>query len=163
MSYLAIRDTLRTWPDKRVILTAILVFVAHCAFAGDAYPLTEADKKFLAEIVGALQRNDSAWIAGHMVYPLSVGAGNRKQIVRSKEEFAAILSSKLTDGVRARIADAAQEPPFKNWQGVMLGDGILWFSAYKKKGDKFWSYGILAIGGFAFQPKDISAAGEGPP
>src|SRR5271170_1867974 len=146
-------------------LTAISVLFAcafvRCAVAADMHPITGADKKFLAEIVEALQSKDSAWIAGHMLYPVSVVVSNRANIVKSKEEFAYILSRELTDSVRAKIAAAAEGPLFKNWQGVMVGDGILWFSEYKHEGDKSWTYGIFAIGNFAFQPKDFFPPKEG--
>jgi hypothetical protein len=76
-------------------------------------------------------------------------------------ESNAILSRELTDSIRTKIADAAKEPLFKNWQGVMVGDGLLWFSAYKDAGDKPWTYVIFAIGRFAFQPKDFFPPKEG--
>src|SRR4051812_48584442 len=123
----------------RIALTAIsILFISifvRCAVASDMYPITDTDKKFLTEIVSALQKKNSAWIAGHMVYPLSIVVSNRTHIVKSKEEFVHILGRELTDSVRGKITAAAKEPPFKNWQGIMVGDGILWFSEYKAEGD----------------------------
>jgi hypothetical protein len=149
----------------RTTLAAILILFAcvviRCAAAADMYPVTDADRKFLADIVSALQKKDSAWIASRMVYPLSVVVSNRTDIVRSKEEFAPILKRQLTDSVRSKITTSAREHPFKNWQGVMIGDGILWFSEFKHGSDKSWTYGIFAIGGFAFQQKDSFPPKEG--
>lgn len=140
------------------ILTIILVLfacgVVWCAPAADTYPVTDADKKFLADIVGALQKKDTAWIAGHMAYPLSVVVSNRTHIVKSQEEFAPILGRELTDGIRTKIIELAKQPLFKNWQGVMVGDGLVWFADYQRAGDKSGTYGIFAIGHFAFRPKD---------
>jgi len=149
----------------RTTLTAILVLFAftlvRCVVAADTYPVTDADKKFLAEIVGALQKKDSAWIACHMVYPLSVTVSNRTHTVKSQEEFVPILSCELTDSIHTKIIELAKEPLFKNWQGVMVGDGLLWFTEYQRAGDKSWTYGIFAIGGFAFQQKDFFPPKEG--
>ena len=98
----------------RATLTAILVFfaiaLARCVVAADAYPVTDADKKFLAEIVGALQKNDTTWLAGHMNYPLSVVVSNRTHIVKSQAEFASILNRQLTDTIRT-TPRAARNPP----------------------------------------------------
>ena len=149
----------------RITLAAILVLLAlalpRFVVAADMYPITEADKKFLAEVLDAIHKKDVAWIAGHMSYPLSVTVSNRTYIVKSQKEFAPILSRELTDSIRTKIADAAKEPLFKNWQGVMVGDGLLWFSAYKDAGDKPWTYVIFAVGRFAFQPKDFFPPKEG--
>jgi hypothetical protein len=142
----------------RTTLTAIVVLFAitlnRPVLAADMYPVTDADKRFLSEIVGALQKKDSAWIAAHMVYPLSVVVSNRTRIVKSKEEFAPIVGRQLTDSLRTNIVGLAKEPLFRNWQGSMLGDGVLWFTQYQRAGDKAWTYGIFAFGHFAFQPKD---------
>ena len=112
----------------RTILTAIVVLfvitLVRSVLAADMYPVTDADKRFLSEIVGALQKKDSAWIAAHMAYPLSVVVSNRTRIVRSKEEFAPIVGRQLTDSLRTNIIGLAKEPLFKNWQGATLGDGV---------------------------------------
>ena len=142
----------------RTALAAIAILFATAlvgrALAADAYPITDADKRFLSEVVGALQKNDSAWIAAHMVYPLSVVVSHRTRMVRSKEEFAPIVARQLTHSLRTNIIALAKEPLFKNWQGAMVGDGLLWFTQYQSAGHKGWAYGIFAIGHFASQPKD---------
>ena len=48
----------------------------------------------------------------------------------------------------------AKDPLFKNWRGVMLGDGILWFTECRKSDKDPWRYAILALGNFAFQTTD---------
>ncbi len=72
-----------------------------------------------------------------------------------------ILARELTESVRARITREANRPLFKNWQGVMVGDGILWFAAFQHEGDKSWRYGIFAIGLFASQPEGALQPKEG--
>jgi hypothetical protein len=115
--------------------------------------------------VDAIDRKDFAWIANHMIYPLSVDSSHRTQPLNSKEEFRIILSRDLTDTIRAKILDAAKKPLFKNWQGVMIGDGILWFTEYANDANDAngpWTYGIAAIGDFAFQSESVSSPpGEG--
>src|SRR3982074_1044158 len=97
----------------RTVFTTILVLFALSRpvsiAAADFYPVTEADKKFLAETVDAVRKKDVAWIAGHMVYPLSLVASNRTRIVKTKEQFTPILARELTQSVLAKIADAAKK------------------------------------------------------
>jgi hypothetical protein len=128
------------------------VFSNH-AIASDADPATEADKKFLTEIVNAVQKGNMAWIADHMLYPISITVSNKTQIVKTKEEFKPVLDRELSPEIRTNIVDAAREPLFKNWQGVMIGDGILWFTEFIGSKDNSY-YEIDAIGDFAFQPSE---------
>lgn len=118
---------------------------------GDFYPVTELDKKFLAEIVNAVQKRDTTWIAEHMVYPLSITISNETQITNTKEDFKRILDRELSRQIRTNIVKAAKKPLFKNWKGVMVGNRLVWFTeSGELKGDS-WKYGIYAIGGFAFK------------
>jgi hypothetical protein len=89
----------------------------------DGYPITADDKQFLASVVDAVGRKDFAWIANHTIYSVSITSSNGTQLVESSEEFRKILSQDLTDSIRAKILDAAKQPLFKNWQGVMIGEG----------------------------------------
>jgi hypothetical protein len=127
----------------------------------DAYPVTADDKKFLASVVDAINRKDFAWVANHTIYSVSITTSNGTQLVDTSEEFREILSRYLTDSIRAKILDAAKQPLFKNWQGVMIGDGILWFDEYSTNENGPWTYGIAAIGGFAFRPEDWLSSPEG--
>jgi hypothetical protein len=121
------------------------------------YPITPADKRFLASVVDAIKRKDITWIANHMIYPLSITSSNGAQVVTTKEEFQTILSRDFTDSIRAKILDAAKQSLFKNWQGIMVGDGLIWFSEYSDNENGPWTYGIAAIGGFAFQSSGLTA------
>jgi hypothetical protein len=120
----------------------------------DFYTVTEADKKFLSEVVDSVGRKDAVWIADRMVYPISVVTTKGTRLVKKKEEFTKLASQELTDSIRAKIAEAAKKQSFKNCQGVMVGDGILWFSEYPPDGRNSGRYMISAIGHFAFQPKE---------
>jgi hypothetical protein len=145
-------------PAMRAMLTVLFTLVALAItpdlFASDFYPITESDKKFVAEVVKAVQKKDLAWIAQHMLYPLSVTNSDNTQLVKTEKEFEKILSRKLTDSVSTKIVDAAKQPFFKNWRGVRIGDGLLWFAEYGSDVHGPWTQGILAIGQFAWQPKE---------
>jgi hypothetical protein len=124
------------------------------AGALDPYPVTEADKKFLAEIVNAVQKQDTVWIADHMMYPLSIVVSNQTRIVNTKEEFRPILGQELSHEIRTKIVHDAKQPLFKNWKGLMVGDGIVWFTEYGKSENGPWYYVIDAMGYFAWQASE---------
>ena len=130
--------------------------------AFEVFPVTEADKQFLSQVSDAVKRQDVDWIAGHMAYPLSVTSSKGKRVVKTKEEFATIVKRELTASVRAKIAAGSKKLLFKNWQGVMIGDGVLWFSQYRVNDREPWEYRIAAIGFFAFQ-ESSSPSTDGPP
>lgn len=103
----------------------------------------------------AVKTKNINWIAGHMIYPLSVASNGKTRIVKSKDEFMAIAKQKWTDKICTEILDSAQKPLFKNWKGVMVGDGILWFLEYQSDERSPSQFGITAIGNFAFQPDEL--------
>jgi|ERR1051325_1077497 hypothetical protein len=139
----------------RIVLALLFSFFAikSPGRASDSvgFAVTEADKRFLSEALDAVSKNDADWIAEHMAYPLSVTTSKGKRIVKKKAEFTAIVKRELSASVRAKIAADAKKPLFKNWQGVMIGDGILWLSQYRLNDRAPWEYKISAIGFFAFQ------------
>jgi len=148
-------------PMKLFVAAWLVLLVAALPIrtkAGDWYPITLSDQQFLSEVVDAVTRRDMAWIADHMSYPVSVTSNGRRRIVKRKK-FTAVLQREFTDDVRARLLEAAKQPLFKNWQGVMAGDGILWFSEISVDGGL--KHQILALGDFAFQPEE--SAGPTPP
>jgi hypothetical protein len=127
--------------------------------ANEFYQITRADKKFLAKIVEAVNRNDVAWIARHSSYTLTTGKPRR--LIKGEKEFAALLRHKLTEKVRTKILNDAKQPLFKNWRGVMVGDGIVWFSEFEDEKHHESEYAILSFGGFAWQPEDwLQAEGK---
>lgn len=125
-----------------------------CTKAGERYPISLADQQFLSEVVDAVTRRDMGWIADHMRYPISVTSKGRTRIMKRKR-FAAVLHREFTDDVRGRLLEASKRPLFKNWRGVMAGDGILWFSEITADdGLSLTHHRILAVGYFAFQPEE---------
>ena len=148
-------------PIDTIVAAWLVLLVAALPIrtkAGDWYPITLSDQQFLSEVVDAVTRRDMAWIADHMSYPVSVTSNGRRRIVKRKK-FTAVLRREFTDDVRGKLLEAAKQPLFKNWQGVMAGDGILWFSETSVDGGL--KHQILALGDFAFQPEE--SAGPTPP
>ncbi len=64
---------------QRVLVTVLVSIFAltlpHRSSALDFYPISSGDKGFLSEVLDAISRKDSTWIANHMSYPLAVIKG----------------------------------------------------------------------------------------
>ena len=84
------------------------------------------------------KKRDAAWIASHTLLPVAVGSGKERRIVKSEMEFRKILERSISLDLAKRMQAAAKDPLFKNWRGVMLGDGILWFSECRESDKKPW-------------------------
>lgn len=83
---------------------------------------------FFHELKESVVRDDKRAIAALVRYPLEVFVGGRRTVVRSPAEFVKryheIFNDNVVRAVKAQEADAL----FANWQGVMLGNGQVWFS-----------------------------------
>ncbi|HEY4283023.1 MAG TPA: hypothetical protein VGM62_08155 [Chthoniobacterales bacterium] len=137
----------------KLLLVALFAVVGAISGAeSSGYDVTPADKAFMAEVLAAVQRKDAAWIASHTLLPIAVGSGEKHRIVKSEKEFRAIVDRSLSADLTHRMKMESKHPLFKNWRGVMMGDGILWFTEYRVSDAQRERYVILAFGDFAFQP-----------
>jgi hypothetical protein len=148
----------------RFLLTLLLGICAVPGVAANAASreVNGADRKFLAEVVSAVHRKDAAWIVAHSCLPMASVTEGRRQVLGNKE-YAEMVRQALTADFCARFQADAEKKPFKNWRGVMIGGGILWFEEIKVRDSDPWTYAILAFGGFAFQMSDEISGGEDPP
>lgn len=83
---------------------------------------------FFQELKDAVIGDDRKKVAGLVHYPLNVFVGRRRMVVRSSAELLKRYREVFNDNVVRAMK--AQEPDtlFANWQGVMVGDGQIWFS-----------------------------------
>ena len=136
-----------------MFVVAVVAFHARAAGSGQAYEVSDSDRSFLSAVVAAVDNKDARWIASHTMLPMAVNTSTSRKLVRTESELATLVASLLTDERRSVIQNAATHPLFKNWRGVMAGDGVLWFEEVQTDagGPRFL---ITAFGGFAFQPAD---------
>lgn len=120
-------------------------------------------KEYLTVIMAAVERSDLAWIASEISYPILVTSDDRQVKIETAKDFLRIAQPRFTDELKGKLLAASKEPLFTNWQGSMIGDGILWFEGLAPAGDELhsWRFRIRAFGGFAFQePGEISGEPE---
>jgi hypothetical protein len=83
---------------------------------------------FLAGLQRAVTANDRDAVAALVHYPLRVNGVKGVRWVSSRRDFERHYPAILTPRVRAAIARQRGVCLFANWQGVMIGDGEVWFS-----------------------------------
>lgn len=93
------------------------------------YALTDNDKLFLEELRSAVRRNDRVWLADRISYPLLVTLDGRRVEIRNKNEFLARYSEVVTCDVQLALERQDPDRLFKNWRGLMIGRGEMWYVA----------------------------------
>jgi hypothetical protein len=94
------------------------------ALFGAHAPLQE----FLATLKSEAAAKDWAAIGARVAYPLRVSLAGRRVRIRNAVEFAAHSQQILTPKVLAAIQAQTYAGLFANAQGVMIGNGEVWFT-----------------------------------
>lgn len=89
---------------------------------------------FLAALQKAVAADDRDAVAGLFSYPARVPLKGRSGKVKNKAELTAAYADIFDPGLKKLIADARLDQVFANSQGVMIGNGRLWFSPVGAKG-----------------------------
>lgn len=84
-------------------------------------------RAFLAELKAALKSGDKKRVAGLVHYPLKVTSSHGNRVVRSSTEFVKDYDHLLTPLVTKAVEQQVPACLFANYQGVMIGDGEIWF------------------------------------
>ena len=118
------------------------------------YTVNDGDRRFLVEVLLAVKRQDVGWIAAHAQLPMVAGEkrGSKRKIITTQKQLKLLLTGKLTPALLKEMQEAAKEPLFVNYQGVMLGDGILWFYHPLNNDSTAAQHWILAFGNLVWQP-----------
>jgi hypothetical protein len=82
---------------------------------------------FLHSLQRGVAANDSSAVARLIAYPLRVNALSGTYKVPNRAAFLGryrqIFTPKIREAILAQVADSL----FSNWQGVMIGNGDVWF------------------------------------
>jgi len=108
------------------LAVCLMVLGAATAQAQDAQEDVSAKQKFVVELQQAVRADDRRWLADHMQFPLRHN-GRRKTLIRSRAAFLKDYASVFTARLRACVLAHDAKDLFGNWQGIMLGNGCLWF------------------------------------
>ena len=84
-------------------------------------------RRFLTQLQGAVRSNDRAAVAGLISYPLRVNVAGQAKFYRNVRAVQADYDRIFTPRVRSAILAQRFENLFGRDQGVMIGDGAIWF------------------------------------
>jgi hypothetical protein len=93
---------------------------------GPAYAKT-ADA-FLAEIKASIASDDGAAFARLVKYPLEVHSPHRSKTYRDSRSLLRDYARIVTQEFRRKVASQRADCLFGNAEGVMVGDGEIWFA-----------------------------------
>jgi len=82
-------------------------------------------RAFFTAVREAILIGDAQEVAARISLPLQVN-GSSPRFIDSREQFLREYSKIVTPGVIARVRESDPGRVFCNWQGSMLGNGVLW-------------------------------------
>lgn len=134
---------------KTLIVTVVCLIFSFVVFQtrADMYPVTAADKAFFKQVRKAVLTNDIKWLSEAVSYPLVLKTGKTEYKLKNKEDFAARAPLILTSHLKTTVQSQSPDSLFKNWQGVMIGNGEIWFSevAETTAKEKTWAHRITRV------------------
>jgi hypothetical protein len=100
----------------------------HRSTVADFSPSLEPKARaFLSSLITSVKAGDRAKIAAMVQYPLNVNTDKGHRSVRSSAEFVKAYNQLFTPAIKTAIEKQVPECLFANSQGVMIGDGEVWF------------------------------------
>jgi hypothetical protein len=85
-------------------------------------------EQFLARLQKATKASNWSEVAKMIAYPISFSMAGRKTKVASENAFLHLVTRIMTPKVVAAIPAQSYSGIFANGEGVMIGDGEVWFS-----------------------------------
>lgn len=99
--------------------------------------------EFLAALQHGIEQDDRAAVAALVSYPLHL-RGEAELIVETADELVAQYEQIFTEAVRAKVLEQQLDELFVNSNGVMIGDGEVWFSGIYAE-EEPWPVLIIGI------------------
>jgi hypothetical protein len=142
---------------KLVAITVFLVlsFVAPQSKADlHEFSISASDKTFFEQIRTAVLADDVEWFSEAVHYPIVLRPSNGEIKINNKKDFKKHATLVFTTLLKSTLQNQSPDSLFKNWQGVMIGNGEIWFSKVGEKTENgiVWTYRIIGIN----LPKDQS-------
>lgn len=101
---------------------------------------SEKFNNLFISIQEALESENKELIADSILYPLKVNTKDERFKIGDKEAFLRNYDEIFTDKVKNALSNQIIDELFVNYQGIMVGDGEIWFSCLEDP-----QYGIITI------------------
>lgn len=83
---------------------------------------------FFEKLQKAVAENDKRTVASLVDYPFKARINGKAVTIRDAAHFTADYDKVITAKVKEAVAKQTYTALFANWQGVMIGDGEVWFN-----------------------------------
>jgi hypothetical protein len=113
----------------KAVVAAALVVIACPAFAQRGETLTDSDRKFFYELSDAIKRDDVPWLAAHTSLPITVRIDGKRTVIKTRGELIAHIDQIFDAKVKQAVSSQSVNSLFKNWRGLMIDHGAIWFTA----------------------------------
>lgn len=112
-----------------LVLLLVLPLVPAAAEPVDPTP------PLIVELQTAICNDDKTWLADRLHLPVTY-FGKTKQVIRSKAWFLKHYATVIGPELKANVLKQNPDDDFKNYQGVMVGDGghNIWLDNYGDEG-----------------------------
>ncbi len=120
------------------------VFATSLASAA-AYEITKEDRDFFNELRTAVLADDAARVAALVQFPISVRVKEKEITLTGSRDFAQHYREIVTSDVKTAVRQQSAERLQKNWQGVMIGSGQIWFEEIKPEGAQKFVRKVIAF------------------
>jgi hypothetical protein len=135
------------------LLVLVIAFAALCAMADEnqdfSMAVTQSDKAFFQQIKKAIATNDFGWLSTAVSYPLDVQLTNKVLHLANEADFQKNAGTIVTEQLKSVVKEQSADSLFKNWEGVMVGRGQIWFTRIGEDPGKgqplIWVYKITAF------------------
>ncbi|WP_309086622.1 hypothetical protein [Chelativorans sp.] len=129
---------------NRTLLAAMLIGMAGVATAGaqstaevnetldDLFGEHAPYQAFFDKLKKAVAENDKQSVASMVDYPFKARINGKAVTIRDAAHFTADYDRVFTAKVKEAVSKQTYANLFANWQGVMVGDGEVWFSGICK-------------------------------
>jgi hypothetical protein len=141
-----------TGKEYKLIFRCILLLVVICPFCkadADFYPLTDADKAFYMRIKRAVLAEDFDSFSEAISYPMDIHLKQGKVTIKNKKQLKRYKWLFFGPQFKKIFQTQSKDALFKNWQGVMIGRGDIWFGEIDESGGRSgspeWIYKIITI------------------
>lgn len=132
----------------KLFKAALLIAVCcTCAILCKGDSVTASDIAFFEEVKRSVLTEDVKWFSGALSYPVTLKSQKGDIQLKNPGDVKKNASLIFTPEIKAALRAQSPQALFKNWQGVMVGDGQLWFAEVAEKSDKGkrWVYRITAL------------------
>jgi hypothetical protein len=129
---------------RQLLLTVLSLAVLCTTAAAEDPDFVIPETEIIVALQAAIRADDKDWFVSHLHFPVRY-FGKTKEIIRSKEWFLRHYATIIGPELKANILAQDPEKYFKNYQGLMVGDGShnIWFEDFGD-GDGF-KYEIITI------------------